>query len=41
MTLPPIIFFTDRYLGSKEIVAALREAELKVEIHEDQFALNT
>jgi hypothetical protein len=37
MNLPPITFFIDRCLGSKKIVAALREAGLKVEIHDDHF----
>jgi predicted nuclease of predicted toxin-antitoxin system len=38
MTSPPITFFIDRCLGSKRVVAALREAGLTVEIHEDHFA---
>jgi hypothetical protein len=38
MTPPPITFFIDRCLGSKRVVAALREAGLTVEIHEDHFA---
>jgi predicted nuclease of predicted toxin-antitoxin system len=41
MTPPPITFFIDRCLGSKRVVAALREAGLTVEIHEDHFAPDT
>jgi hypothetical protein len=43
MTSPPsttpqlTIFFIDRCLGSKKIVAALREAGVTVEIHDDHF----
>ena len=33
-----ITFFIDRCLGSKRIVAALREAGLTVECHDDNFA---
>ena len=33
-----ITFFIDRCLGSKRIVAALREAGLTVESHDDNFA---
>jgi predicted nuclease of predicted toxin-antitoxin system len=38
MTSPAVTFFIDRCLGSKRIVAALRQAGLTVEIHEDHFA---
>jgi predicted nuclease of predicted toxin-antitoxin system len=38
MTSPTITFFIDRCLGSKRVVAALREAGLTVEVHEDHFA---
>lgn len=38
MNSPPITFFIDRCLGSKRVVAALREAGLSVEVHEDHFA---
>ena len=34
---PETTFFIDRCLGSKKIVAALREAGVTVEIHDDHF----
>jgi hypothetical protein len=40
MSLPqatPITFFIDRCLGSKKIVAALRQAGITVEIHDNHF----
>jgi hypothetical protein len=39
MTQPQsLTFFIDRCLGSKRIVAALRQVGLTVEVHEDHFA---
>jgi predicted nuclease of predicted toxin-antitoxin system len=38
MSSSAITFFIDRCLGSKKVVAALREAGLIVEIHADHFA---
>jgi hypothetical protein len=32
-----IVFFVDRYLGSRRIVEALRNSGIKIEIHDSHF----
>lgn len=38
--LAPYVFFLDRNLGSSVIETALRQAHIKVEVHDDHFAQN-
>ena len=35
--LKPPVFFLDRNLGKKEIAAALRQANIEVQVHDDHF----
>ena len=37
---PELVFFLDRSLGKHKVAAALREASVRVEIHDDHFPPN-